>query len=294
MQLQLFPSEANKEPNGPVNVASVPQRSPFRYPGGKTWLVPIFRNWIESLGSPPSILIEPFAGGGIIGLTAAFEGLARKVLLVELDARVAAVWKTMLNGQGSWLADAILQFDLNPKSAADMLATQPASLHELALQTIVRNRTAHGGILAEGAGVIKAGEGGKGILSRWYPKTLASRIYAIQHIKDRIAFEQSDAFQVLSAHQENPTAAFFVDPPYTVGGKSAGSRLYTHSVINHDELFSICSKLKGRFLMTYDNAPEVVALANKYGFETQPVSMKNTHHAEMKELLISRDFGWMK
>lgn len=24
-----------------VNVASVPQRSPFRYPGGKTWLVPL-------------------------------------------------------------------------------------------------------------------------------------------------------------------------------------------------------------------------------------------------------------
>ena len=26
-----------------VNVASVPQRSPFRYPGGKTWLVPQVR-----------------------------------------------------------------------------------------------------------------------------------------------------------------------------------------------------------------------------------------------------------
>lgn len=26
-----------------VNVASVPQRSPFRYPGGKTWLVPHIR-----------------------------------------------------------------------------------------------------------------------------------------------------------------------------------------------------------------------------------------------------------
>lgn len=33
----------------PVNVASVPHRSPFRYPGGKTWFVPTFRNWISSL-----------------------------------------------------------------------------------------------------------------------------------------------------------------------------------------------------------------------------------------------------
>jgi hypothetical protein len=28
------------DPKKPVNVAAVPLRSPFRYPGGKTWLVP--------------------------------------------------------------------------------------------------------------------------------------------------------------------------------------------------------------------------------------------------------------
>lgn len=32
-----------------VNVASVPQRSPFRYPGGKTWLVPYVRLWLSSI-----------------------------------------------------------------------------------------------------------------------------------------------------------------------------------------------------------------------------------------------------
>ena len=58
-----------------VNVASVPQRSPFRYPGGKTWLVPLFRRWMFSLPTEPKLLVEPFAGGGIISLTAAFEYL---------------------------------------------------------------------------------------------------------------------------------------------------------------------------------------------------------------------------
>ena len=43
-----------------VNVASVPQRSPLRYPGGKTWLVPHVRHW---LGSGCDLLVEPFAGG---------------------------------------------------------------------------------------------------------------------------------------------------------------------------------------------------------------------------------------
>ncbi|MCC8991732.1 MAG: hypothetical protein LM514_03955, partial [Streptococcus sp.] len=41
----------------PVNVASVPQRSPFRYPGGKTWFVPTFRKWIQSLDFKPKLLV---------------------------------------------------------------------------------------------------------------------------------------------------------------------------------------------------------------------------------------------
>ncbi len=277
----------------PVNVASVPQRSLFRYPGGKTWLVPLFRRWMASFPSKPSLLIEPFAGGGIIGLTAAFEALADKVLLVELDERVAAVWITTLNGDAGWLANTILNFDLNPDSALRLLNSKPSSTRDLALQTIVRNRTAHGGILADGAGVIKVGENGKGILSRWYPKTLSTRINLISHIADRIEFIQGDAFSVLEDKKELASAAFFVDPPYTAGGKNAGSRLYTHSVIDHDQLFCSCSELKGDFLMTYDNSDEVCSLAKNYGFDTRPVSMKNTHHAEMKELLIGRDLSWV-
>ena len=34
-----------------VNVASVPQRSPLRYPGGKTWLVPHIRTWLKEMNT---------------------------------------------------------------------------------------------------------------------------------------------------------------------------------------------------------------------------------------------------
>src|SRR5438094_10659104 len=90
-----------------VNVASVPQRSPFRYPGGKTWLVPLFRRWVRSLGFKPAYLIEPFAGGGIISLTALFENLVERALMVELDGQIAAVWKAIVDGEGEWLANRI-------------------------------------------------------------------------------------------------------------------------------------------------------------------------------------------
>ena len=67
----------------PVNAASVPQRSPFRYPGGKTWLVPYIRDWLKAKASPPARLIEPFAGGGIVSLTVAFERRSEKSVAAE-------------------------------------------------------------------------------------------------------------------------------------------------------------------------------------------------------------------
>jgi len=107
-----------------VNVASTPQRSPFRYPGGKTWLVPRIRQWLGSLPARPSKFIEPFAGGGAAGLTVAFERLADLVALLELDKQVAAVWHTIINVEdgAQWLADQITNFRLMPESAKALLS----------------------------------------------------------------------------------------------------------------------------------------------------------------------------
>src|SRR6266481_4072294 len=124
----------------PINVASVPQRSPFRYPGGKTWLVPYIRDWLRHKIPRPTRLIEPFAGGAIVSLTAAFERLARHVIFAELDDGVASVWRVVLNGQAEWLAKQILHFDLTLENVKAVLKQSPVELRERAFQTILRNR----------------------------------------------------------------------------------------------------------------------------------------------------------
>lgn len=279
-----------------VNVASVPQRSPFRYPGGKTWLVPKLRQWLNTYSYKPKKFIEPFAGGAIAGLTVAFEKLAESVLLIEKDEQVAAVWQTIINTDNGaeWLANQILSFNLTPESASLLLSLHQRSDRNLAFKTIVQNRVSHGGILANGAGLLKNGENGKGILSRWYPETLAKRIRDISTVRDRVKFIKGDAFPIIRRYLRNPDVVFFVDPPYTASRKKAGSRLYKYHQIDHDKLFELMSKAKGDFLMTYDNADEVRSLALKYRFETRLVAMTNTHHATMTELLIGRDLSWVK
>jgi DNA adenine methylase len=274
-----------------VNVASVRQLSPFRYPGGKTWLVPRVRRWLRN---KPSEFIDPFAGGGIISLTVAAERLADHVTMVEVDEQVAAVWKTIfIEDESAWLVKRIINFDLTLESLQRELARESPSTREKAFQTILKNRTFRGGILARGAAPLKQGENGKGIRSRWYPDTLGKRILEIAPLRDRITFIEGDGIKTIRQFAHLPDAAFFIDPPYTVAGKKAGRRLYTHFELDHEELFELMSRVAGDFLMTYDDADGVRELARKHSFDIKLVAMKNTHHTEMTELLIGRSLDWL-
>lgn len=277
-----------------VNVASVKHRSPFRYPGGKTWLVPRIRSWLGSRRNV-SEFIEPFAGGAIVSLTVAAERLVNHVTIVELDEQVASVWQTIINDDGAdWLAKRIIDFDLTEQSLARALSKKPRDNREKAFQTILKNRTYHGGILANGSAPLKRGENGKGVASRWYAETLKRRILEIREVSERITFIQGDGTNVIRDNANRTDAVFFIDPPYTVAGKQAGKRLYTHSEVDHEELFRITASIAGDFLMTYDNAEGVRDLANAQGFDHELIAMKNTHHAEMTELLIGRDLDWAR
>ncbi len=276
-----------------VNVAQVPQRSPFRYPGGKTWLVPHIRRWFHSLPKKPFLFIEPFAGGGIISLTVAFEALADRVLMVELDRSIAAVWQTILSDDNDDLADRIRSFHVTRESVQAEIDKTPQDTKDLAFQTILRNRTLHGGILAPGSGILKYGENGKGIKSRWYPETLSHRIQNIKLVRDKIIFARGDGIDTIKQYAIRKSAVFFIDPPYTAAGKRAGTRLYTHSELDHEELFKQCARIKGDFLMTYDNASVLASMAHRHRFKTRTVRMQNTHHVTMRELLIGKDLTWI-
>lgn len=271
-----------------VDTSPVQMRSPFRYPGGKSWFVPRLRQWIGSMEQKPKLLIEPFAGGGSIGLTAAFEDLAERVIMAELDPQIAAVWLAIFSRDAKQLADMILHFPFSPEAVAAQLAKEPENRVERAFNTILLNRVNRGGVMAGGAGMIKSGENGKGLSSRWYPETLAKRIIDIGEVKDKISFYASHAFTVIAHNLTNPEAVFFIDPPYTAGGKNAGARLYNYYEIDHDELFRLCSFISGDFIMTYDNNTEVKALAHKYRFATEEIAMRNAHNAPMTELIISK------
>ena len=252
-----------------VNVSSVPQRSPFRYPGGKTWLVPRIRQWLTHLPDRPTTLVEPFAGGAITSLTAAAEGLVDHVELVELDEDIASVWQVLLNSptDTEWLIARIGHFEMTLPNVKAVINSNSNDIREKAFRTIIKNRVNRGGILAPGAGLISSGENGKGLTSRWYPETLQKRMAEIAQMHYKFSFTQGDALQFLVENTWSNDTAFFIDPPYTASKKGAGRRLYTYNEVDHDRLFLIASQLSGQVFMTYDDTDEARSLANRYNFK---------------------------
>jgi DNA adenine methylase len=264
--------------------------SPFRYPGGKSWFVKTALIWLKKQLSGPHILVEPFAGGACISLAAVEGGLVQKAEFAEIDQNVAATWGVILNGEAEWLTNNISNFKLNRKNVKMILAKRPVALRNRAFQCLLRNRTSRGGLLTKGAGLIREGEDGNGLLSRWYRDTLVLRVKTIAALKKKLKFTHGDGFSLIEKHKNKRQSVFFVDPPYT----KAACRLYTHWKVNHERLFLLLSQVRGAVLMTYDDTAEIRRLAKKYGFQVKRISMTTTHHRRKRELMISKSFNWVK
>lgn len=273
-----------------ANISSIPKRSPFRYPGGKTWLVPQIRQWLRVHGGCDVELVEPFAGGGIVTLTSVMEELVGSATMIERDENVAAVWQAILGRSGRRLAEQIMSFEFTEVNVKDVLNKNPRNMRDRAFQTILKNRVNRNGILAPSAGMLKRGEMDYGLQSRWYPKTLAARILDIVQVKSKMVIEKKDGLRYLKKRADQDNLVYFIDPPYCHVGK----RLYQYGEIKHERLFECAALLKGNFLMTYGNTEEISILADKYGFQTRVIWMYGGLNNAKMELLIGKNFDWMQ
>ena len=124
-------------------------------------------------------------------MTAVMEDMVSSCVMIEIDRDVAAFWRATLES-GVGLCDLVTQFEPTIEKLRAIEESHPTTVLDHGFRTLVLNRTRRGGILAKGASFSRQGENGRGILSRWYPETLATRLSAIQEYADRIAFVEGD------------------------------------------------------------------------------------------------------
>lgn len=244
--------------------------------------------WLESLPKRPRIFVEPFAGGASVGLTVARNNLTRGVVLIERDADVAAVWQVALGRDWKRLSERIATFKVSRKAVEAELSGKKRDLVSTAFRCLLRNRMQRGGIIGPTAGLLRKGEKGRGLRSRWYPETLSARLEEIHELRHKIIFIRADALNVLPYLARKNTYVFFVDPPYAANGKGPGLRLYRHSQVDPKRLFRMLSKSKSPCFVTYHESAAIRRLGAKYGFDVRTISMHAASHRTRRELILSK------
>src|SRR5436190_8340985 len=71
--------------------------SPLRYPGGKQSLAPLLSEVMVHNDLHDGTIVEPFAGGAGASLRLMFDEVASGIVLNDLDRRVYAFWRAVLN-----------------------------------------------------------------------------------------------------------------------------------------------------------------------------------------------------
>ena len=218
--------------------------SPFRYAGGKFYARKLI---IEQL-PPHSTYIEPFAGGG-------------SIFFAKPKAK-----ESWLNDKDSNLINTYLHIKDKPEVLIEALKGEKATKEqhgyfkndfkpkndlERAKRWYYLNRTSYSGIMNMKNCYWGYGEKYSMVPANW-PRSIRNTSKKLQDVK----FTNLDFENVINTA---PDGSFlFVDPPYYNADQD---KFYTHSFALEDHI-RLCEVLKKnsdrlKFLITYDNSPEV-------------------------------------
>lgn len=264
--------------------------SPLRYPGGKQCLAPFVKSLIESNNMRGCMYAEPYAGGAGVALRLLMNGTVSQVLLNDKCAMLAAFWRTLF-----WNTDELLRrisetpINMDTWRETREISQNPAmfSDEDIAFALFFQNRTNFSGVID--GGVI----GGKRQLGKYkldarYPKTrLIDLIKKLSRYRDKVRIFNLDAITFMRDEllPMNTACLTYCDPPYYEKGQALYLNAYSpndHAEVS-DFLQSYSKKM--RWIVSYDNASQIIALYNKSKLFSFDLSYSAHRVRKGKELL---------
>lgn len=244
--------------------------TPLRYPGGKArlgrWLAWLMRfNHISG-----GIYVEPYAGGAGLALYLLKNDYVRTAVINDIDPLVYNFWWSVIFKNEDFMS-LFWETDVTLSNREKMLeivrSYEEHDPVEVGFAAFFLNRVNRSGIL--GGGVIggKNQSGKYQIDARYKKNNLAKRLEEIFFLRKRIKLFRQDAVKLVKdIDNEMPQKALiYMDPPYYIKGSS----LYVNHYNPRDhEVVAECVKtLKTKWLVSYDDCPEIRSLYEKVPYE---------------------------
>lgn len=236
--------------------------TPLRYPGGKTQLAPFVGELLSANQLQGAHYAEPFAGGAGIAWRLLFSGQVSELWLNDIDPAVYAFWQAAVYNAEALceriqtavftMAEWHRQRSLFRDSATPALARGFAALY--------MNRTNRSGILDGGAIGGQEQTGNYKMDCRFNKADLCRKVRRMGRYREVVHLSNHDArLHLAQLDKKLPARSLInIDPPYF--GK--GSELYTNHFqpADHGALAVQVRRLKNRWMLTYDDAPEIERL----------------------------------
>ena len=237
------------------------QVTPLRYPGGKAKLYPQFSIFIKENYKDPPTYCEPFAGGFGLGISLLMHDDVSDVIINDYDFCIYAFWCCVRQEElFQLLMDRI---DSTEITVAEWYRQKNIYKHyesytipEVGFATFFLNRCNRSGILdANPIGGIKQ-EGKYKIDCRFNKENLKKTICDIHEKRGHIQVFHQEAKEFLpEIDRQEDNLLINLDPPYY----SAGPMLYKNNFSHEDHaaLAHTVQKLHNKWVMTYDDQPEI-------------------------------------
>lgn len=259
-------------------------KSPLRYPGGKTRAIQKIFSYIPEFKE----YREPFVGGGSV-----FIALKQRVSsditfkINDLNHDLYCFWKVMQNKPNA-LIERVKELKETLTSKEDYLTKirtkEFTSEFDKAVRFFIINRCSFSGLSDSGGFSSEA-------FKKRFTHSSIDRLKQIIHILKNVEFFNEDYSKLLT--NDGKDVFIFLDPPYL---KATKKRLYgksgdLHLGFDHIKFAEDMKKCKHKWLITYDDSPEIRELfnfANIYEWELQ-YGMNNFRQGKAdkgKELFI--------
>ena len=235
-------------------------KSLFRYPGGKTKLIPQILPFLEKTLSKSEGFCDAFVGGGSVLLEVAEKYPSMNLSCNDKDWFVYCFWQ-IVSSDSTMHLDALKRM-VEQKPTIELFYklrnSNPTNMAEAAYRAIFFNRTSFSGDMRRGASPI----GGRKQQSkytvdcRYNAQKIIAKIDAINKLlvgRTWVSNEDINSYEVL----QDKSITIYLDPPYWHKGKM----LYQEYMKN-DEHIELSNLLKSRnnWILSYDNCKEIIDL----------------------------------
>lgn len=267
----------------------MPFHTPLRYPGGKRKLANFIKLVFEYNDLFGAHYVEPYAGGAAIALSLLFEAYVSHIHINDISKPVYAFWHSVLYETEN-LCNLVESTDVtihewHRQRAIQAMASE-VGLVELGFSTFFLNRTNRSGIINGGVIGGKNQDGPYKLNARFNKQNLTSRIRRIANYRNQISICSEDAADFIrnTVSCLPPETLVYLDPPYFEKGKGLYENYYESE--DHEEIANLLANLKQKWIVTYDNVPNIVGLYAQYRSRVYSLSYSAASRYKGSEIMF--------